>query len=185
MTGTMKASFKNPLPCRLTYLNFMKATWTSRLKAGQTVPHFTALLQDGSTISDAQLKGKAYILFFYNHDGSETCTKEACNIRDGYQQLKKKGYLVFGVSEDGVKKHQKFIAKYQLPYPLMADEGNTIAKAFDIYGKKEFMGRISDAVHRTTFVINENGKIAVVIHPVDSANHVDQILDSLANTKSS
>jgi len=161
----------------------MRATWTSRLKAGQPVPHFKALLQDGSTISAEQLIGKKYILFFYNHDGSETCTKEACNIRDDFQRLKKKGYLVFGVSEDNMKKHQKFIEKYNLPYPLIADVGNNVAKAFDIYGTKEFMGRISDAVHRTTFVINEKGIIEVVIHPVDSANHSKQILDSLANSK--
>jgi thioredoxin-dependent peroxiredoxin len=162
----------------------MRSTWTSRLTAGQPVPHFKALLQDGSTISAEQLIGKKYILFFYNHDGSETCTKEACNIRDDFQRLKKKGYTVFGVSEDTMKKHQQFIEKYKLPYPLIADVGNVVAKAFDIFGEKEFMGRISDAVHRTTFVINEKGIIEVVIHPVDSANHSQQILDSLANSKS-
>ncbi len=163
----------------------MRATWTSRLTAGQPVPHFKALLQDGSTLSAEQLIGKKYILFFYNHDGSETCTKEACNLRDDFLRWKKKGYLLFGVSEDNMKKHQKFIAKYDLPYPLIADVGNVVAKGFDIYGKKEFMGRISDAVHRTTFVINEKGIIEAVIHPVDSANHSQQILESLANLKSS
>jgi|SRR6186713_696359 len=162
----------------------MRATWTSRLQTGHPVPHFKALLQDGSTISAEQLIGHKYILFFYNHDGSETCTKEACNIRDDYARFKKSGYQVFGVSEDSMKKHQKFIEKYKLPYPLIADPGNVVARAFDIYGEKEFMGRKSDAVHRTTFVINEKGIIEVVIHPVDSANHSQQILDSIANSKS-
>src|SRR6476659_4706641 len=124
MIATMRVCFKNHLPCRLTNLHHMQATWTSRIKAGQPVPHFKALLQDGSTISAEQLIGKKYILFFYNHDGSETCTKEACNIRDDYQRLKKKGYTVFGVSEDNMKKHQKFIEKYNLPYSLIADVGN-------------------------------------------------------------
>lgn len=160
----------------------MRVTWTSRFKPGQPAPHFKALLQDGSTISSEQLIGKKYILFFYNHDGSETCTKEACNIRDHFQSLKKNGYHVFGVSEDNMKKHQKFIEKYELPYSLIADVGNVVAKAFDIYGEKEFMGRISDAVHRTTFVVDEKGILEAVIHPVDSANHSRQILDAIANS---
>jgi len=160
----------------------MRATWKSRFQRGQPVPHFKALLQDGSTISAEQLIGKKYILFFYNHDGSETCTKEACNMRDHFQSLKKKGYHVFGVSEDNMKKHQKFIAKYELPYALIADVGNAVAKAFDIFGQKEFMGRTSDAVHRTTFVVDEKGILEAVIHPVDSAHHAQQILDTLSNT---
>ena len=157
----------------------MRSTWMSRWKAGQHAPSFEALLHDGTTITSAQLKGKAYILFFYNHDGSETCTKEACNFRDHFSNLTKKGFNVFGVSEDSIKKHQKFIQKYELPYALISDEGNALAKLFDIYGEKEFMGRISDAVHRTTFVIDAKGIISAVIHPVDSARHAEQILESL------
>ena len=157
----------------------MRRTWTSRLKPGQTSPTFKALLHDGTEITSASLAGKRVILFFYNHDGSETCTNEAVNIRDHYQLLMQKGFTVFGVSEDSIKKHQKFIAKYNLPYGLISDEGNVLAKLFDIYGTKEFMGRISDAVHRTTFVINANGKIEAIIHPVDSSNHTSQILTEL------
>jgi len=142
------------------------------------------LIQDSATISAQQLIGRKYILFFYNHDGSETCTKEACNIRDDFQRLKKKGYAVFGVSEDNMKKHQKFIEKYKLPYPLIADEGNVLAKSFDIFGQKEFMGRTSDAVHRTTFVVDEKGILEAVIHPVDSANHSQQIIEALSNPNS-
>lgn len=157
----------------------MRRTWTSRLTAGQPAPSFTAVLHDGTTLSSASLKGKKYILFFYNHDGSETCTREACNLRDHYAMLTKSGYTVIGVSEDSQKKHQKFIEKYALPYPLIADEGNRLARLFDIYGQKEFMGRISDAVHRTTFVVDAKGKVEAVIHPVDSANHTAQILETL------
>lgn len=161
----------------------MRTTWTSRLTPGKKAPAFTAMLHDGTPISSAELKGTSYILFFYNHDGSETCTKEACNIRDHFKTLSKLGLRVFGVSEDSPLKHQKFIAKYHLPYPLIADVDNTLAKTFDIYGKKEFMGRISDAVHRTTFVINPAGVILAVIHPVDSAQHAEQILNVLNASK--
>lgn len=158
----------------------MRSTWISRYKPGQPAPDFESRLQDGSLLRSSDLKGKKYILFFYNHDGSETCTKQACNVRDEYARLTNKGYRVFGISEDSAKKHLKFIEKYNLPYPLIVDTANTLAKTFDIYGKKEFMGRTSDAVHRTTFVVNEQGLIEAVIHPVDSARHGQQILDALS-----
>lgn len=157
----------------------MRQTWTSKLKPGQHAPSFTALSHEHKEISSAQLHGKRYILFFYNHDDSETCTKEACQLRDHYSMLKSKGFIVIGVSEDSINKHQKFIEKYNLPFPLIADKDNTLAKLFDIYGQKKFMGRISDAVHRTTFVVDADGIIEAVIHPVDSANHTQQILHAL------
>ena len=157
----------------------MRRTWTSNLKPGQSAPSFKAILHDGNEITLASFSGKRVILFFYNHDGSETCTNEAVNMRDNFTMLSQKGFTVFGVSEDSIKKHQKFIAKYNLPYGLISDEGNTLAKLFDIYGTKEFMGRISDAVHRTTFVINTKGKIEAIIHPVDSTSHAFQILTEL------
>lgn len=157
----------------------MRTTWTSRLKEGMKAPAFDTLLHDGRVLHSDQLKGHPYILFFYNHDGSETCTKEACNMRDHYELLQRQGYDVFGVSEDSVKKHERFKLKYNLPYALISDKDNALAKTFDIYGPKEFMGRTSDAVHRTTFVIDAYGKIAAVIHPVDSANHAQQIIDTL------
>lgn len=160
----------------------MRSTWISKVTPGSKAPAFTALLDTGDTISSEQLKGKKYILFFYNHDGSETCTKEACNVRDHFKELMKLGFEVFGVSEDSIKKHQRFITKYNLPYRLISDPDHALAKAFDIYGRKEFMGRISDAVHRTTFVINDKGIVAATIHPVDSANHTQQIITSLENS---
>ncbi len=153
-----------------------KATWTSKLTVGDDAPQFETVLQDGSSLSSASLNGAPVVLFFYNADGTPTCTKEACNIRDNYADLVKAGYQVYGVSKDSPKKHQNFIEKHSLPYPLISDKDNELAKAFDIFGEKKFMGRISDAVHRTTFVIDENWKIAKVIHPVDSSDHAAQIL---------
>jgi peroxiredoxin Q/BCP len=157
----------------------MRQTWTTHLKPGQTAPSFKATLHDGTEFTSTSLLGKRIILFFYNHDGSGTCTNEAVNMRDHFVLLTQKGFIVFGVSEDSIKKHQKFIAKYNLPYGLISDESNMLAKLFDIYGTKEFMGRISDAVHRTTFIIDAKGKIEAIIHPVDSSNHAFQILTEL------
>jgi peroxiredoxin Q/BCP len=150
---------------------------------GQQAPSFQTILEDGSILHSDQLKGKKYILFFYNHDGSETCTKEACNIRDHFQALRTAGYEVYGVSADTMKKHQKFIDKHQLPYHLISDTDNVLARTFDVYGQKEFMGRTSDAVHRTTFVINADGLFSAVIHPVDSARHAEQILQDLQTSR--
>ncbi len=157
----------------------MRSTWTTKWKTGQKTPEWKAINEEGNEITSQQLHGKKYILFFYNHDGSETCTKEACNVRDHFHLLSKLGYRVIGLSEDSVKKHKKFISKYHLPYSLISDVGNDLAKTFDIYGEKEFMGRTSDAVHRTTFMVNEDGVFEAVIHPVDSANHTQQILEAI------
>ena len=153
-----------------------RITWTSKYKAGMKAPEFEALQDDGATISSKELKGTPVVLFFYNHDGTETCTVEACNIRDQYADLKKKGYQVYGVSEDSVRKHLGFRKKYKLPYPLISDPGNELARLFDVYGEKNFMGRVSDAVHRTTFIIGSDWKIKAVIHPVVSSDHANQIL---------
>jgi len=154
-----------------------RVTWTSKLKVGQKAPEFTAILDDGSEISSEALKGKALVLFFYNHDGTETCTVEACHIRDHHQTLTKEGYTVIGVSEDSVKKHQNFKKKYRLPYPLISDRDNALARQFDVYGEKQFMGRTFPAVHRTTFVIGPDWRIQKIIHPVESSDHVRQILE--------
>jgi peroxiredoxin Q/BCP len=153
-----------------------RSTWTSGLKPGMKAPEFQAILDDGSTLSSKTLRGKPLVLFFYNHDGTETCTVEACNLRDHYQQLLRKGFQVIGVSEDSVRKHQGFKKKYKLPYPLISDPENALAKLFDVFGEKHFMGRVSDTVHRTTFVIGADWKIQAVIHPVVSADHAAQIL---------
>ncbi len=156
----------------------MRGTWTSKLKTGIKAPDFKAMLHDGNTLDSLNLQDSKFILFFYNHDGSETCTKQACHMRDNFLLLSSLGYKIIGVSEDSIHKHQKFISKFYLPYPLISDAGNELAKRFDIYGVKEFMGRKSDAVHRTTFIINK-GVIEAVIHPVDSANHTTQITNAL------
>lgn len=143
------------------------------------VPGFKAKTSSGEAISRSGLLGVSYILSFFNHVGSETCTKQTSSLKEGYEALTEKGYTIFGVSEDSEKKQNKFIHKDSLPYSLIPDEDHELAKIFDIYGEKKFMGRISDAVHRTTFVIGKDGRFEHVIHPVLSADHHNQILQLL------
>jgi peroxiredoxin Q/BCP len=103
---------------------------------------------------------------------------QACNLRDNYSELLKKGYAIVGVSADDETKHKKFIDKYRLPFPLLADVDKTILKAYDVWGKKKFLGKVYDGIVRTTFVIDEKGKIENVIIDVKTKNHTSQILEN-------
>ena len=155
----------------------VKATWQTSLKVGQPAPDFEAIIEDESTIKLSDYQGKKLLLFFYNSDGTPTCTTENCNIRDNYDMLLNQGFAVLGVSKDSPRKHQNFIKKFELPFSLISDKDNVLAKRYDIFGEKKFMGRISDAVHRTSFVIDEKGKIERIIHPVISKDHARQVLE--------
>lgn len=146
------------------------------LKPGDKAPDFKGTIETGDTVSLGDYKGKKLVLFFYPKDNTPTCTTEACNLRDNYSALQKKGYEVLGVSPDSVKKHQNFINKFEFPYHLLADEDKEVLKAYGVWGKKKFMGRVYDGVHRTTFVIDENGKIENVITKVKAKQHADQIM---------
>ncbi len=148
------------------------------LKAGDAAPPFTGTLQDGSSVSLADYAGKRLVLFFYPKDDTPGCTAAACSLRDGFGELKAEGFELLGVSPDGVKKHQKFIEKYDLPMPLVADEEHKIMDAYGVWGPKKFMGREYDGVHRTTFVIGAEGKIERVITKVNTKSHAEQLLDA-------
>jgi thioredoxin-dependent peroxiredoxin len=150
------------------------------LKIGDAAPNFQSINQEGDTVSLADFKGRKLALFFYPADNTPTCTKEACNLRDGFAELKAQGVAVVGVSPDSVKKHQGFIKKHQLPYMLLADENLEMLKAYGVWGNKKFMGREYDGVHRTTFVIDEAGIIRHIFSKVDSGNHTLQILAALS-----
>ena len=147
------------------------------LKEGDKAPDFKAKDQNGKIVSLKEFAGKKLVLYFYPKDNTPTCTVEACNLRDNYSALKKKGYAIIGVSADEEKKHIKFIEKFDLPFPLLSDVDMKVIKAYDIWGKKQFMGRIFDGINRTTFVIDEKGKIEKVITDVKSKNHTEQILE--------
>jgi len=146
------------------------------LKAGDKAPAIQSKDQNGQEITLAQFKGSKVVLYFYPKDDTPTCTKEACNFRDNYSKLKKKGYVVLGVSADTEKAHQKFIKKYDLPFPLIADVDHKVIEDYGVWGLKKFMGREYMGISRTTFVIDEKGKIERVIDKVDSADAADQIL---------
>ena len=146
------------------------------LKVGDKAPTINAIDQDGQKVTLTQFIGKKVILYFYPQDDTPTCTKEACNYRDNYTMLKKKGYVVLGVSMDTAKKHQKFISKYELPFTLIADEDRKVIDAYGVWGLKKFMGREFMGIHRTTFLIDEKGFIEKIIEKVDSANATAQIL---------
>jgi len=151
----------------------------THLNEGDTVPVFSANNEDGEVITSESLKGSKFILFFYPKDDSPGCTKEACSIRDKYRTFEKKGYKVFGVSPDNEKKHRKFIDKYEFQYSLLADPEKEIINSFGLWGPKKFMGREIVGVHRTTFVIDEEGKIEKIIDKVKTKEHAQQLIDAL------
>ncbi len=150
------------------------------LQANTPAPAFEGIDQDGKTIRLADFAGKKLVLFFYPADNTPTCTTESCNLRDNYALLKSQGFEVVGVSPDGAKKHQNFISKYKLPYPLIADTEHAVMNAFGVWGPKKFMGMSFNGVHRTTFVISETGMIERVFDKVKAKEHAEQILASYA-----
>jgi thioredoxin-dependent peroxiredoxin len=147
------------------------------LKVGDPAPAFEGVNEKGETVKLADFKGKKLALFFYPASGTPSCTAEACSLRDHYQDLKEKGIEILGVSPDTVKKQQGFIKKHEFPYSLIADTDLKILNEFGVWGPKKFMGREFDGVHRTTFLIDENGKIEHIVEKVESANHAAQLLN--------
>jgi len=147
-----------------------------KLKQGDKAPAFKAKDQDGNEISLNDFKGKKLVLYFYPKDDTPGCTAEACNLRDNYNVLLKKGFAVIGVSADDEKKHKKFIKKFNLPFPLIADVDKELCNAYGVWGKKKFMGREYMGIIRTTFIISEKGMIEEVIEKVDTGNHTAQIM---------
>jgi len=133
------------------------------LKAGHKAPNFKAEDQDGNTIELADYQGKKLVLFFYPKASTPGCTAEACNLSDNYEAMSAKGYDILGVSADTKKRQQNFKNKYDFKYPLIADEDKTVINAFGVWGPKKFMGKEYEGIHRTTFIIDEQGIIKNVI----------------------
>jgi peroxiredoxin Q/BCP len=150
---------------------------STTLKVGTKAPAFSAKDQHGKTISLADFKGKNIVLYFYPKDSTPGCTMEACSLRDEHNYLNKKNFAVVGVSADDEKMHKKFADKYELPFSLLADTEMKIIKSYDVWGTKQFMGKIYDGIIRTTFIINEKGIISHVITDVKTKEHGKQILD--------
>lgn len=147
------------------------------LQEGDKAPEFSGIDQDGNSISSTDYQGKKWIVFFYPKASTPGCTNEVCNLRDNYQELKKQGYALLGVSADSEKRQKNFHSKHKLPFPLLADENKEVIEAFGVWGPKKFMGRQYDGIHRMTFVINENGVVDRVISKVKTKDHAAQILE--------
>lgn len=147
-----------------------------KLQVGDLAPDFTAKDQNGNDITLSDLKGKKVILYFYPKDATPGCTAEACNLRDNYQLLQKQGYEVIGVSKDDEKSHQKFIDKQSLPFDLIADTDLKVHELYGTWGEKKMYGKSYMGTLRTTFVIDEEGKIEEIIEKVKTKDHTNQIL---------
>ncbi len=149
------------------------------LKVGDTAPAFTLASTDGSTVSLKELKGKKVVLYFYPKDDTPGCTKEACAFRDNLARVKRKGAVVYGVSADSVAAHKKFTDKYELTFALLSDESKEMIQAYGVWQQKAFMGRKYMGIVRTTFIIDEKGKISHIFPNVKVAGHADEVLDAL------
>ncbi|MBI34490.1 MAG: thioredoxin-dependent thiol peroxidase [Flavobacteriales bacterium] len=148
------------------------------LKEGDKAPDFRGVIENGSEVSLANYSGKKLVLYFYPKDNTPGCTAQACNLTENQQLLKNAGFEILGVSADSVTKHQNFISKYDLGFSLIADEEKEVIKAYQVWGPKKFMGKEYDGIHRTTFVINEQGDIERVFTKVKTKEHANQILES-------
>ncbi len=149
------------------------------LKRGSKAPAFSLPSDGGGRVSLKDLKGKPVVLYFYPRDDTSGCTTEACEFRDNWKAVKATGGVVLGVSPDGVASHDKFRAKYKLPFPLLADEDHAVAEAYGAWGEKSMYGRKYMGILRTTFVIDGAGRIVEVFEKVKPKGHAEQVLASL------
>ena len=157
----------------------MADTNTKRmLQIGTPAPYFEGLNENGDLVRLSDFAGKKLVLYFYPKDSTPGCTAEACDLRDNYERFLALGYEVLGVSRDSAASHQRFIAKYELPFHLIADTDLSILKAYEAWGKKKMYGKETEGTLRTTYVIDENGVIADAIGKVDTKNHTEQVLKS-------
>jgi len=151
----------------------------THLKEGDKAPDFSGINEQEEQVSLSDFAGKKLILFFYPKDNTPGCTAEACNLRDNYEDLKAKGFELLGVSPDSARKHQNFIKKHDFPFHLLADTEQEVLNAYGVWGPKKFMGREYEGVHRTTFVIDENGVIEKIFKKVKTKAHTEQILEAM------
>jgi len=149
------------------------------LKPGDTAPSFELEADSGETVRLEQFRGKRVILYFYPKDDTPGCTTEACDFRDRMEAVEELGAVVLGVSPDSVASHQKFKARYELPFRLLADPDHRVAEAYGAWGEKKRYGRTYEGILRSTFVIGEDGRVERVFQNVKAKGHADQVVNSM------
>ncbi|WP_028897361.1 thioredoxin-dependent thiol peroxidase [Prevotella sp. HUN102] len=147
------------------------------MNIGDKAPEVLGTDQDGKEIKLSDYKGKKIVLYFYPKDSTSGCTTQACNLRDNYEEMTKRGFAVIGVSVQDEKSHKKFIEKNNLPFPLIADVDKKLNEAFGVYGEKKMYGRTYMGTYRTTFIIDENGVVEQIFTPkqIKVKEHAEQI----------
>lgn len=151
------------------------------LKIGMKAPQFSLMDQNGEKISLKTFLGKKVVLYFYPKDMTSGCTKEACDFRDNFEKFEKAGVVIIGVSADSIQSHKKFEEKYDLPFTLLSDEKKTLIEKYGVWKEKSMYGRKYFGIERTTFVIDEKGKIQNIYPKVKVTNHIKEILKDLDN----
>jgi peroxiredoxin Q/BCP len=148
------------------------------MEIGMKAPETLGIDAEGNEIKLSDYKGRKLVLYFYPKDSTPGCTSEACSLRDNYSELRKAGYEVVGVSADSQASHQRFAAKNELPFPLISDSSHTLMETFGVWGEKKMAGRTYMGIHRTTFIINEDGIVERIIGPkeIKTKVHASQIL---------
>lgn len=155
------------------------------LKLAQPAPTFTAKDQNESDISLTDFSGKPVVIYFYPKDNTPGCTTQACNLRDNYSSLLAEDIIVIGVSADDEIAHQKFIKKFDLPFPLIADVNKELIELYGVWGEKKFMGKIYDGIHRTTFVLDKSHTIIGIIEKPKNKDHAREVLEIFEKNKTS
>ena len=150
------------------------------VKEGDAAPLFESRDAEGNAVRLSDLRGQKVVLYFYPKDDTPGCTKQACSLRDGHAELQKRGIKVIGVSLDDEKSHKKFAEKYSLPFTLLADTDHSVADAFGVYGEKQFAGRKYMGVSRTTFLIDEEGRVRRVLDKVNVEEHADEVMKAFS-----
>jgi peroxiredoxin Q/BCP len=146
------------------------------LKIGDKAPAFSCKDQNGNEINLEDYKGKKVVLYFYPKDNTPGCTAQACNIRDNYSELVKNNIVILGASADDENMHQKFISKFDLPFPLLSDVDHALLNLYGVWGEKKFMGKTYDGIHRTTFILDESHNIIEIIEKPKTKDHAAEIL---------
>lgn len=150
------------------------------LNEGDSAPDFAATNQNGETVKLSDFTGKRVVLYFYPKDDTPGCTKQACSLRNSFAVFEAKGIKIFGISTDDEKSHRKFIEKYSLPFDLLADADKEIVNLYGVYGEKTNYGKKYMGVNRTTFLIDETGKIVKIFKKVKVEEHADEVLSAFA-----